>query len=142
MNLNIDTSMVYSTYYIRIYTNTTLDNYAQNLFVPLYFFVYDCSEQTISFVDESNKITIKVDQHSALPTPVSVFEYFVSSESSCPITSFSITSIKENGNYKHLSFFSMGTSTDSSSSSYWHNLIISSTSTPGDFQIFIQASNG
>ena len=56
-----------TTYYIRIFTSSTSDLYANNIFLPLTLEVFECTEHNIELVDPDTKIELSFLQNTATP---------------------------------------------------------------------------
>jgi hypothetical protein len=148
-NISLVTTYSFSptTYYIRIYTESTSGIYASNIFLPLTLEVYNCKEQSVDFVDSTDKIIISVAQNSAVPIVLDISGKFKSGHTLCPITSFTIKKVvRKSSGYtmaSALRYIKMGTLTNPKNENYFGNLIISKTSSAfTDYLVYITASNG
>jgi hypothetical protein len=134
-NISLVTTYSFSptTYYIRIYTESTSGIYASNIFLPLTLEVYNCEEQAVDFVDSTDKIIISVAQNSAVPIILDISEKFKSGHTLCPISSYKVTKVVKKISGSNMAaamlFINMGTSTDPTNDNYFGNLIISKTTT-------------
>ena len=125
-----------STYYIRIFSESTSDLYANNYFLPLTLEVYDCSAHAIEYV--GNEIELDYEQGVSTPIYISLVGQFESTHQSCPITSYTVSRVTSSST----SWISFGDSTEETDQEYFKNMKITSTANAGSFLVYVLASNG
>jgi GDP-D-mannose dehydratase len=107
--------------YIRIFSASTSDLYANNYFLPLTHEVYDCSAHTIEYV--GSEIELSYDQSSNTPIYISLSGQFVSTHQLCPITSYTVNKVTGSST----SWISFGDSIEEKDQDYFENMKVTST---------------